>query len=73
MYPASTRKSSDIELTIYWLMGPYWLIWAWFRWIGLLQCTNWKWRGGVLGGKNYGLTVTISSKPWCHVNPVASQ
>jgi hypothetical protein len=23
MYPASTRKSSDIELTIYWLMGPY--------------------------------------------------
>ena len=24
----------------------------------------WKRRGRVLGGKNYGLTVTVSSKPW---------
>jgi len=32
-------------------MGPYWLIWAWFGWIGLLQSTTWKWRGGVLAGR----------------------
>jgi hypothetical protein len=24
---------------------------AWFGWIGLLQSTTWKWRGGVLAGR----------------------